>query len=77
MNFNFTDRASLHIFSCSIQYMENDVVTVELYRMMEIDIDESAPAMVELVKENMIHDGIWEQAKKRLVTIATDGQAVL
>lgn len=57
--------------------MENDVVTVELYRMMEIDIDESAPAMVELVKENMIHDGIWEQAKKRLVTIATDGQAVL
>lgn len=73
MHFYFTDRASLHIFSCSIQYMENNVVKVELYRMMEIDIDESAPAMVALVKEHMIQDGIWELAKQRLVTVATDG----
>ena len=73
MHFYFTDRASLHIFSCSIQYMENNVVKVELYRMLEIDIDESAPAMVALVKEHMIQDGIWELAKQRLVTVATDG----
>ena len=53
--------------------MENNVVKVELYRMMEIDIDESAPAMVALVKEHMIQDGIWELAKQRLVTVATDG----
>ena len=53
--------------------MENDVVVVELYRMMEIDVEESAEAIVELVKDHMIEDGIWELAKRKLVTIATDG----
>ena len=56
--------------------MEHQTVVVQLYRMIEIDVDESAPALVEAVKEEMIEDGIWELAKKHLRSIVTDGASV-
>ena len=39
--------------------------------MIEIDVDESAEAMVEILKEHMENDGIWEYAKEHLYSVVT------
>ena len=41
--------------------------------MIEIDVDESAAALVSLLEEYMKEDGIWEYAVDFLVSMATDG----
>lgn len=45
--------------------------------MIEIDVDESAAALVSLLEEYMKEDGIWEYAVEFLVSMATDGASVM
>ena len=45
--------------------------------MIEIDVDESAAALVSLLEEHMREDGIWDYAVEFLVSMATDGASVM
>merc|ERR1712062_616582 len=72
-----SDAADIHVMACLVQYTEHNVVVVRLYRMIEIDVDESAAALVSLLEEHMREDGIWEHAVEFLVSMATDGASVM
>lgn len=72
MHIHFSDAADLHIFGCLLQFLHNDVVTVQFWRAMELD-DQSGQSHADTVENWMKLDNIWEMAQRHLTSVATDG----
>ena len=69
--------AQIHQFGCYVQFIDQDIVRVRFYKLINIGADQSAPALLAALKYHLEEDGLWEHAKKYLKAFISDGARAL